>query len=287
MFFSTFFQRLFLFGLFCLLALSSSAQVALQLKAESARYLRYEIINLRLVINNSSGNTLIFSDQDGVSGGRLFFAVNEHSGKVAKAIDAKANPIADLILAPGESRELQISINMLHDMQKEGVYSVTAYLNHSRLPRTHLSNTINVEVIEGSRILERSVGLPSQSSSELIKSMRLILLLFPDVSEKLYCLRVEDDDNIYAVHRLGPYISGTPPQMDVDGSSSVHVLIQVRPRLYSYLIYSFMGRNLQLRQQRYYVPDGGTPSLSKQTGYLRVSHARPANEGTDYNLKRP
>ena len=124
MFFSTFFQRLFLFGLFCLLALSSSAQVALQLKAESARYLRYEIINLRLVINNSSGNTLIFSDQDGVSGGRLFFAVNEHSGKVAKAIDAGQSDCRSD--SAWREPQLQISINMLHDMQKEGS-SVTAY----------------------------------------------------------------------------------------------------------------------------------------------------------------
>ncbi|NMA44036.1 MAG: hypothetical protein GX946_11745 [Oligosphaeraceae bacterium] len=283
----SFFRRICFMVTLLLLGLKSGAQVTMQLKAENARYLRYEIINLRLIINNSSGNTLIFSDQEGAGGGRLFFAVNEHSGKVARAIDAQANPIADLILAPGESRELQISINMLHDMQKEGVYSITAYLNHSRLPRTHLSNTINVEVIEGSRILERSVGLPSQSSSDIIKSMRLILLLFPDVNEKLYCLRAEDDEHIYAVHRLGPYIAGTTPQMDIDGSSSVHVLIQVRPRLYSYLIYSFVGSNLQLRQQRYYVPEGGTPSLSKQTGYLHISHARLANEGTDYHLKRP
>ena len=180
----SFFRRICFMVTLLLLGLKSGAQVTMQLKAENARYLRYEIINLRLIINNSSGNTLIFSDQEGAGGGRLFFAVNEHSGKVARAIDAQANPIADLILAPGESRELQISINMLHDMQKEGVYSITAYLNHSRLPRTHLSNTINVEVIEGSRILERSVGLPSQSSSDIIKSMRLILLLFPDVKDR-------------------------------------------------------------------------------------------------------
>jgi len=262
------------------------AQIGLQLKAANPRYLRYEMIDLKLIISNISGNTLIFSNQSQADGGRIFFAVNEHSGKVARAFDATANPAADLILAPGESRELSITINMLHDMQREGVYSITAYLNHSRLPKTHLSNTINIEVMEGSTILERSIGLPSQNSTEVIKSIRLLLLLFQDTEEKLYCLRAEDDENIYAVFRLGPYLSGTPPQMDIDGSSSIHILIQVRPKLYSYLIFSFVGRNLNLRQQRYYVPDGGTPSLSRQTGYLRISYAKVATEGIDFNLKK-
>lgn len=263
------------------------AQIGLQLKADYPRYMRYEMIDLKLVISNISGNTLVFSNnKEAAENGRIFFAVNEHSGKVAKAFDPSANPAADLILAPGESRELRISINMLHDMQREGVYSVTAYLNHSRLPKTHLSNTINFEVMEGSTILERNIGLPSQTSTEVIKSIRLVLLLFQDTDEKKYCLRAEDDENIYAVYRLGPYLSGTPPQMDIDGSSSVHILIQVRPKLYSYFIFSFIGRNLNLRQQRYYVPDGGTPTLTKQTGYLRIGYAKIASEGVDYNLKK-
>ncbi|MFA6928912.1 MAG: hypothetical protein WCT05_01190 [Lentisphaeria bacterium] len=263
------------------------AQIGLQLKADYPRYMRYEMIDLKLVISNISGNTLVFSNnKEAAENGRIFFAVNEHSGKVAKAFDPNANPAADLILAPGESRELRISINMLHDMQREGIYSVTAYLNHSRLPKTHLSNTINFEVMEGSTILERNIGLPSQNSTEVIKSIRLLLLLFQDTEEKKYCLRAEDDEQIYAVYRLGPYLSGTPAQMDIDGSSSVHILIQVRPKLYSYFIFSFIGRNLNLRQQRYYVPDGGTPTITKQTGYLRISYAKIASEGVDYNLKK-
>lgn len=282
------FSRVSFFAIFSFLflfALSATAQIGLQLKSENSRFLRYELIDVKLVISNISGNTLIFGKSDSNEGGRLFFAVNDHSGKVAKAFDANANPVEDLILAPGESRELRISINMLNDMQREGVYSITAYLNHSRLSRTHLSNTINVEVLEGSTILERNVGLPSQNTTEMIKSIRLLLLLFQESTEKLYCLRAEDDENVYAVFRLGPYISGNPPQMDIDGSSSVHILIQVRPKLYSYQVFSFSGKNLKLRQQRYYVPDNGTPRLDRESGYLRVSYAKIATEGIDYSLK--
>jgi len=248
--------------------------------------LRYEPIDVILTIRNNSGNTLIFSDAD-INSGRIFFDVSGQNGKVSKSFDKRANPASGLILAAGDARELKISINMLHDMQKEDTYSITAYLNHDRLSRTLLSNTVDLEVVEGLRIMERSVGLQAEDDTSVIKSIKLLLLLFDGKEEKLYCLRAEDEENVYAVFRLGPYISGSKPQLEIDGSSSIHIFIQVRPRLYSYLIYAFVGRNLQLRQQRYYVPENGTPTLDRQTGFLRVVHARVANEGTDYRTLPP
>ncbi|NLF94554.1 MAG: hypothetical protein GX564_11775 [Oligosphaeraceae bacterium] len=266
---------------FLLTALGIQAQVALQLKVKDTRFLRYEPIDLTLTIRNNSGNTLIFGDSD-ISSGRIFFAVNGQNGKVARSFDQGANPAAGLILAAGDTRELNISINMLHDMQREDTYSVTAYLNHDRLSRTHLSNTVDVEVVEGLRMAEKNVGLPSADDSTVIKSIQLLLLLFDAKEEKMYCLRAQDEENVYAVFRLGPYISGSKPQIEIDGSSSIHILIQVRPRLYSYLIYGFVERNLRLRQQRYYVPVDGTPTLDRQTGFLRIVQARVATEGTDF-----
>ncbi len=264
-----------------LLCLSAQGQVALQLKLKDTRFLRYEPIDVTLTIRNNSGNTLIFSDAD-VNNGRIFFEVRGQNGKISKSFDKSTNPASGLILAAGDTRELRISINMLHDMQKEDTYSITAYLNHDRLSRTHLSNTIDLEVVEGLRITERNVGLQAEDDSSVIKSIQLLLLLFDGKEEKLYCLRAQDEENVYAVFRLGPYISGSKPQLEIDGSSSIHIFIQVRPRLYSYLIYGFVGRNLRLRQQRYYVADNGTPTLDRQTGFLRIVHARIAKEGTDY-----
>lgn len=274
-------------ALLFLLLLSSGlrAQVGMQLRSTTPRFLRYEGVELLLVVRNYSGNTLIFSGADRNDEGRIFFNVLDHTGRMAKVVDKNANPGSELILAPGETRELKIILNTLYDMQREGSYSVTAYLNHSRLPKTSVSNTIDLEVRDGTTLVEKDVGLPSEESTGVIKSLRLVLLLFHDVNEKVYCLRAEDDENVYAVFRLGPYISGYPPQMDIDGNSSLHVLIQVRPKLYSYVTYSFLGRNLQLRQQRYYVPDRGVPTLNRNNDFLRITQARPATEGIDFRLK--
>lgn len=271
--------------IFLLLSSLLRAQVGMQLRSSTPRFLRYEGVELLLAVRNYSGNTLIFSGADRNDEGKIFFNVLDHTGRMAKVIDKNANPGNDLILAPGETRELKITLNTLYDIQHEGVYSITAYLNHSRLPKTSVSNSIDIEVRDGTTLMEKDIGLPSDDSTGVIKSLRLVLLLFHDVNEKVYCLRAEDDENVYAVFRLGPYISGYPPQMDIDGNSSLHILIQVRPKLYSYVTYSFVGRNMQLRQQRYYVPDRGVPTLSRADGFLRIVNARPATEGIDFRLK--
>jgi hypothetical protein len=264
------------------LPMVAQAQIGLRLKSDSQRYLRYEEITVSLLIRNYSGNTLVFNEKTD----RIFFTVNELSGRTAPIFDKTANPAAGLILGPGEAKELRIVINTIHDMQREGIYTITAYLNHSRLPRTHVSEPINVEVHEGTVVLERNIGLPAEKSTDVIKSIRLVLMLFHDVEEKIYCLRAEDDENIYATFRLGPAIAGDTPMIDIDSSSLVHVLIQSRPRLYSYLLFGFVGRNMKLRQQRYYAAENGPPYLSRQDGFIRVKNGRPAIEGVDYDLKK-
>jgi len=258
-----------------------SAQVGLSLKTERKRYLRYEQVKVSLVIRNYSGNTLVFKDVND----KIFFNVNFLSGKTARCFDKQANPASGLILGPGEAKEVQVNLDSLYDLQKEGNYTVQACLNHSRLSRTQLSKTLNFEVREGELLKENSIGLPAMSSDEIIKSISLKLLKFPDADEMLYCLRAEDDENVYATIRLAPFIDGDAPMMDVDGTSTVHVLLQVRPRLYTYTLLNFVGRKLKLRQQRYYTlkDDKSAPYLQRQGDRVVLKGGRVAVEGVDFN----
>ena len=140
-----------------------------------------------------------------------------------------------------------------------------------------------MEVQDGIPILVKNIGLPTERQTGLIKAIQLSLMRFADVDEDIYALRAEDDENVYAVYRLGSFIDGEKPQMELDDNSLVHVLLQIRPRLYVYYIFSFEGRTLHLRMKRFYVSsDGAPPSLSKETGYLRVIHGQEAREGIDY-----
>ncbi len=260
---------------------SVQAQVGMRLTAEHQRYLRYEPIELTLTLRNYSGNTLIFGDQDGTRGS-LDFIIESQTQRVTAQLDPDVNPIADIILAAGASRELKIILNQLFDMQRNDVYKITAVLEHQRLPQAYVSDVVTLEVREGTVVTERVIGIPVASEREQIRSLKVSLMLFHESYGTIYCLRVEDDEHVYGTFRVGPYISGSKPQLDADGSSAIHVLVQVRPRLYSYAVYGLVGDAVKLRQQRYYKPSGGVPTLSRDPGYLKILNVSPAIEGVDF-----
>lgn len=277
-----------------LLVFPASAQIALQLTLEKPRYMRYEPIYVKLMVKNISGNTLVFDGDEPAGRGSIGFRIESAGGRQARQYFNAPGTVSgiplqnsNLRMAPGQSRQLRIALNQFYDMQREGHYTVTALLNHPRLPRTHISEPVSVDVQEGYEVMYKNIGLPSDSATDVIKTVKLSLLRFNDVDEDVYCLREEDDTNVYAVHRLGSYIDGQPPQMEIDDSRLVHLLLQIRPRIYAYFIFGFRGRTIELRQKRFYVSsDGAPPSLSRSAGYLRVEHGRLARPGVDYMERR-
>ena len=268
-----------------LLAMSAmlSAQLALRLTPDKQRYLRYEPITVRLTVSNISGNTLIFGGDTRATSGNIHFQLDRTSGRHSRQFSSMTNPAATLKLAPGESKELKVILNQHYDMQQEDNYTIRAIVDHGRLPKAHISEAIRIEVGDGLPIAVRNIGLPSTSNSDVIKSVMITLLRFTDTAEDIYCLRAEDEQNVYAVFRLGSYIDGEKPQMELDDSCLLHTLLQIRPRLFAYFIFGFEGRNMKLLQKRFYVSaDGFPPTLNKSSGYLRVEHARLARKGIDY-----
>ncbi len=272
-------------GAMMLLGMGAHAQLGMKLEAEQNCYLRYERVKLRLTVRNYSGNTLVFGGENSTEQGKLTFVIRRQSGQLVKCLDPSANPMEDIILAPGLNRQLVLDINTLFDMQRPDVYKIEARISHHRLAHDCASEPIIVEVKEGNVLKEKVIGLPMKKETDQIRNVKVKLIQFTDSVGSMWCLRVEDDELVYGVFRLGPFMGSSVPQMDVDGSSAIHILIQVAPHLYSYSVYSMIGEVVKLRQQVYYVADGGYPQLSRSSGYLKVEHARVAQQGKDYNLK--
>ena len=277
-------SHLILFILLC--SLCCFAQIGMNLKAEKERYLRYEPIDLTLTLRNYSGNTLIFgkSGSDGTEQGRLAFIIKMQDGSTVVPMAGHINPLEGMVFAPGETKELVLTINKYYNMQKDAFYKVTAYVDHKRMSKAFVSNAVSFEVREGILITSKVIGLPTAGDDEMIKSINASLMRFNDGQDDVYCLRIEDDKTVFGTFRIGPCITGSTPQLDADEASAIHVLVQVRPRLYCYSVYSIIGGEAKLRQQRYYKPDNGVPTLSRAPGYLKILYAVQAVEGTDFRF---
>ncbi len=257
------------------------AQVNVSLKTDRKHYLRYEPVGVTVVLRNYSGNTLLFSDEPGPNRGSLRFIVQRPEGQELRPRRDAGNPVADLVLGAGETRQLAVQLNEFFDLRSEGPYLVSAQLSHQRLPNDYLSQPAAFDVREGVPVITRDLGLPQTDGGAPIKAVTAQLLLFHDGERWQYCLRAETEDAVLGTVRLGPQIAGTQPQMDADAASDVHVLVQLQARLCLHAVYGITETGLRLRQRRYYRPDQYGPRLTQAPGYLKVVGGIPVREGID------
>ena len=271
--------------LFCILEFAY-AQIGIKISSERKRYLRYEPVEITLLIQNNSGNTLIFGkDNRGKPQGRLLFSVRSPNGRFVRPLDPNANPIDGLIFAPGQIRELKLMLNNFYDLQAEDFYNINAYLEHQRISKAFESNQLTIEVREGTTLYEKKIGLPTEKADDPIHTVTATLMRFDETENDIYCLRIDDEDRVYGTFRVGPYIQASKPQMEADEASAIHVLVQIYPRLYKYAVFSVIHGEATQRIEKYFVPDAGVPTLSRTTGYLKVLHARQAKEGVDFKYE--
>ncbi|NOY82249.1 MAG: hypothetical protein GXP31_14720 [Kiritimatiellaeota bacterium] len=264
--------------------LSSFGQIGIGLSADRRKYLRYEPIEVRVVLRNYTGNTLVFGldPKDGF----LKFRVTRTDRRAVRSTAPDANPAAGLILGTGETKTLTLAVNSLFDMQRVGSYEIRAVVGHPRLANDYISDPVSIDVRGGIVCWKRTLGVPASSPATRIQPREASLVLFHADKGDVYCLRVEDDSKVYGVVRLGPRIAGSKPECDVDAVSSIHVLLLIRPRFYAYRVYDY---NVELLQERYYVMDRSVPHLVRDSeiGRIMVSGGRVAVEGVDYRINRP
>lgn len=257
------------------------AQLSIRLQTDHKHYLRYEPIEVTVFLRNYSGNTLIFSDQEGPNRGSLRFTVQRPDGPEMRAKGHGLNPVQDLILGAGETRQLVLQLNQFYDLRTEGSYVVSVQVGHQRLPNDYRSEPVSLEVRDGVPLITRNLGLPQTDGGAPIAAVTANLLLFHDGERWLYCLRAETEDAVLGTVRLGPQIAGVQPQMDADAASDLHVLVQLQSRLCLYAVYGVSDAGLRLRQRRYYQPDQFGPRLTQAPGYLKVVGGVPTTEAGD------
>ena len=262
------------------LANGADAQVGVDLKLDRGKYLRFEAINVELTLVNYTGNPLDFGAGAGANG-RVTMLVETKEGMRLTPTANQANLADGLFLGAGETKTLRLLLNDLFNLQKEAVYTAQAVVSHTRLDRDYKTEPVGIQVSAGLSVWSREFGVPSAEVRQGIARRRASLLLTTERKHDLYALQVEDDALVYGIVRLGPRISGSTPQCDVDAFSNIHLLFMLKPRLVDYRVYDY---NLKLKQSRYLIVDQSIPSLQRDpdVGRVRVGGGRSAVEGTDY-----
>ncbi len=269
---------------FLALSLPVRAQLGINLEADRNVYVRYEPVKLTLVLRNYSGHELDFGGLAQDSGEVV--VVVSRSDIMGVEVKHLAQELGEFELGAGETRRLEFTLNRLVNMQPVTDYTVYAQVKHPDLGSDYRSAQVQVEVREGTAIWQRQTGVPGGDRDGVRAVRKVSMVRLHETKQDTYCLRIEDDKTVYRVVRLGPYIYGGEPQVDLDAAANTHVLMRSKARLYSHRVYDFNGR---LKQEKYYIVEDGQPLLIRDddTGRIGVSGGRPAVAGVDYTTPEP
>ncbi|HUK84102.1 MAG TPA: hypothetical protein VLZ12_15885 [Verrucomicrobiae bacterium] len=256
-------------------------QLAVQLKSEKDTFLVYESIPLTVLIRNLSGRTIELTAQ--VNRPWLSFLVSDDSGRI---IPALGTPKADgsALIAPGQTISRTIDLLPLFDIRARGSYRIQVRVDSAGT--SAISAPVSLTVINGREIWSQTAGLPAkEGAADEYRTYTLIARRAEQ--EDLLHVSVSDDHHqvVYGVLALGGFITLKPPDPRIDKEGHLHVLYQVGPRSFGYVVIDpyakIVNRAIYSDIQsspRLVVTDGEVVEQGGEMTYPKPEHVMSENE---------
>jgi hypothetical protein len=214
-----------------LLALPVAAQVRVELSQEQEQFLPSESVPLKVKITNRSGQTMHL----GAEPDWLTFSVEAADGFVVIK-NAEVPVTGEFDLDSAQEATKTVDLQPYFAMTKPGRYRVTATLRIKDWSSHVTSEPKSFDVIHGALLWEQDYGVPTepghppearkyslQQANYLKEQLRLYVQV-GDVSSS----------RVYKVTALGPLVSFSHPEAQVDKESQLHVLWQSGAQSFSY-----------------------------------------------------
>ena len=284
------------------------AQVAIVVKPVQVNYIQYESVFVRVAMRNLSAHPLAFGENIGLKGSLQFEIRRSDRNEPSFVKAPKDAPLPDMtgvILPPGGEKTYMFNLSKSYDLRSTGRYSVKAVLRHPQLESAYQSKEAHFNVVRGNVIWSRTVGLPllddgpenkdgaegaaaSPASSgdkeehRMIKTREYRILSYFTGKSNIYCLTLEDKDNLYMLRHIG-YDLGADlrPKCEIDFLSRLNVLLPASTKVYAYYQYNTDG-NLENRQILIKTDRAPRLVLDPDTGIVKVVGGREARKDVDY-----
>ncbi len=263
---------------------SGFGQISISISTNQRRYISFEPVKVTVTLRNYSGHSLHFGD-DVNGGGYLKFHIKNSKGNEIQPVGSDFNPVANLVLSAGIVKSITFSLTNYYALQGRNDFEIRARIGHWRLATDQISNPIYFQTRNGRSIWTRTVGLPAAPDGSVIKTRMCSLNVFNLSKGEIYFLKIEAEDYVQPIVRLGPKIIGIQPECDIDALSRVHTLVQTVPRLFKHRVFDLNG---DLKQETAYIYESAQPRLVRDSefGTIRVKGGGIAQEGIDYNIGR-
>jgi hypothetical protein len=220
---------------------SARAQVTVDVVLDQEQFLPSESLPVAVRITNRSGQPLRL----GVNPDWLTFSVEAVDGPVVvKKADVPVQSEFDL--GSSEMAIKHVDLAPYYSLTREGTYRVTAMVRIKDWNVVIPSTPKTFNVIDGAKIWSQTFGLPLPAGvTNVAPEVRKYTLEEANYlhSQLRMYVQVSDDSEtrIFKVRAIGPMVSFSQPEAQLDHLSNLHVIYQSGARVFTYSVISPNG----------------------------------------------
>jgi hypothetical protein len=226
----------FAFALLLTAAPVLQAQVTAEVVMEQEFFLLGETIPAEVRITNRSGQTLhLGEDNDWLT----FTVESRNNSVVAKNGDVPVQKAFEL--ASGKTAIRRVEISPYFALNVLGRYQLNAHVRIKEWDSAVTAKPKGFEIINAAKIWSQDFGMPQPAgvTNQPPEVRRYVLEQANYLRGKLRLyLRVTDssETRVFKVQHLGPMVSISDPEHQVDRANQLHVLYQYGARAYLYTV---------------------------------------------------
>jgi hypothetical protein len=249
----------------------ASAQIQVKIGIKRTLFMIYEPVICTVSITNLAGTDLLLADTP--KHHWFGFQVETLDGRPLPPVNTtyQNEPIT---LEAGKTIRRSVNLTPLYPITEFGSYRIRATIFVQAMNRYFSSAPLNIEVTEGRKLWEETVGVPPNSGLDG-KSRTYTLLTHRLPSSTMLYLRVSDPDRglIYCTTQLGRFLSFGKPDVLLDPKNEIHIIHNLAPKEF---LYSHFNLNGKVQKQQAYQDWGSRPSFARTTeGTISVVGGTP------------
>ena len=220
------------------------AQVSVEILLDQEQYLREESVPIKVRITNRSGQPLAL----GKEADWLTFTIERDKHVISRSSDMDLSGEFSLDSAFAATRT--VDLIPYYDLHP-GRYSVSATVKMKDWKQEFSSKGKFFEVVRGTKVWEQEFGVAVANAAPEVR--RYVLQQAQYQKRLMLYLRVTDADerHVFRVTPVGPLVSFSKPEVQVDGTSHLHLLFQTGARSFRYAVYGPSG-DVVIRQTHDY-----------------------------------
>lgn len=238
---------------------NTQAQIQLELKMDRKLYLSHEPVSGKLRIINRAGIDIILGQSEGLSW--LDFTVLDGRGHLITPIQ-KVRYDQSMVLAAGQTHEMDVVVNQFYPMDKIGVYKVKASVNFPQIKRVFETPVTMVQITDGQAMWSQIVGVPQGHPKAGSYREYSLMTYYHGARQKTLYMRLKDNDSgmVIKTYPVGDYLSVRKPAHAIDRQNNLHVLHMSAPNRYTYTVIDIDGERVQ--RETYYSKGTNRPELA-------------------------